>query len=365
MIVQYDESILSYISSIRAFYGLESTHAPNKKLSALLKEKDPKKIFLILVDGMGANLIKRKLPADAFLNQYTKYTTSTVYPSTTTAATTSIKNGKEPIENGWLGWSQYLNEVDDIIVPFLSNAFYSDKKYEPNIFEKYVPVTSTEKELCEIGINARIINPSFDPDGCDTIEEMCDRLNKYSHSNEYKYIYAYWDQYDSLMHKHGPKSEICDKYLKKVNDCLEELSRSIADDTMLIIVADHGQIDVEKEYDLYGSKYDKYFTRRPSIEFRAMSICVKKELKEEFEKEFKNEFENDYILLNYDQVLKMNIFGTKQAHPRLKEFVGDYLAIAKGKMSFRYKEYDKTSFAGEHAGMHEDEMMIPVIVYMK
>ena len=365
MIVQYDESILSYISSIRAYYGLKSSYAPNSKLSKILNERKPEKIFLILIDAMGSNLIKRKLAADDFLNKYMAFSTSTVFPSTTTAATTAIKNGKEPIENGWIGWSEYLKEVDDIVIPFLSKSFYSDKQYEKGLFEKYVPISSTEKELCDIGINARIINPSFDPDGCNSIEEMCQRLKDYSYTNEYKYIYAYWDEYDSMMHEYGVNVEKSDDYLKHINDQLEKLSTDISDDTMLIITADHGQIDVKKEYDLYGSKYDKYFSRRPSIEFRAMSVCINPGMEEEFEKEFKAEFENDYILLNYEQVIALKIFGNKQAHPRLKEFVGDYLAIAKGPMSFRYTEYDKKTFKGDHAGISEDEMMVPVIIYQK
>ena len=49
----------------------------------------------------------------------------------------------------------------------------------------------------------------------------------------------------------------------------------------------------------------------------------------------------------------------------MKEFVGDYLAIAKSDLSFRYSEYDLVEFKGEHAGMCDDEMQIPVIVYMK
>ncbi len=365
MIVQYDESILTYIASIRDYFGLKSSFAPNRDLSERIRKERPERIYLILIDAMGANLIKRKLPAESFLNRNMLYQTTTVFPPTTTAATTAIRNGKAPNENGWIGWSEYLREVDDIIIPFLSRSYYSDKEYAAGIFNRFVPVTSTEEELKEAGVPARILNPSFDPDGCDSVNEMCERLKKYSYETDYRYIYAYWDKYDSIMHKYGPSSKICDAYLAEINDLLEKLSEEVAEGTMLVITADHGQIDTRREYDLYGSPFEKYFSRRPSVEPRAMSFGIKEELREEFEREFKKEFQDDYILLSYDQVCKLKIFGTKEDHPRMKEFLGDYLAIAKSDMSFRYSEYNDVHFKGEHAGMCDDELQIPVIVYMK
>lgn len=365
MIVDYEESILSHVSALRAYYGLDSSCRPDRKLMALLEEKRPQKIFLILIDAMGSKLIERKLPEESFLRRNMSWTATTVFPTTTTAATVSIQNGRTPAENGWLGWSQYLREVDDIVVPFLSKAYYGGKPYEPGIFSRYVPVANTVTELDEKGIKARILNPSFDPDGCESLEEMCERLKDYSHTDEYSYIYAYWDRYDSLMHMNGPDAGICDDYLKQIDKTLEKLSEEIAEDTLLVITADHGQIQVEREYDLYNSKYKKYFSRRPSLECRAMSLCINKGMEEEFEKEFKNDFEDDYILLSYDQVRTLKIYGDGPEHPRLKEFVGDYLAIAKGHMSFRYREYYRENIPGDHAGMCEDELMIPIITYMK
>ncbi len=143
MIVQYDESILTYIASIRDYFGLKSSFAPNRDLSERIRKERPERIYLILIDAMGANLIKRKLPAESFLNRNMLYQTTTVFPPTTTAATTAIRNGKAPNENGWIGWSEYLREVDDIIIPFLSRSYYSAKEYAAGIFNRFVPVTST------------------------------------------------------------------------------------------------------------------------------------------------------------------------------------------------------------------------------
>lgn len=365
MFVYYDESILSYVASIRRHFGLSSDYEPNKKFSSLIASKNPKKIFVLLVDGMGANLINNKLSEDSFLRKNMLFKTTTVFPSTTTAATTSIRNGKAPSSNSWIGWTQYIKEIDDIIIPFRDTGFYNDKKYKKNLMNNIAPVTFTEDELNKIGVSATTLFPSFVENGSEDFDTMCNRLIEYSNSDKYEYVYAYWDKYDSYMHEHGPSSKICDAYLAHINYEIERVANNLKDDTMLVVIADHGQIDVKEEYNLFESKFDKYFERRPTLEPRAMAFYIKDSMKEEFRKEFINEFEDRFILLDHNQVLETKLFGDKQNHPRFEEFIGDYIAIGKAQTILAYKEEPIPSMNGQHAGICEDELMIPVIVYQK
>ena len=367
MIVYYDESILTYVSSIRKYYGLDSSYPSNKKFDEIINTNKPKKIFLFLMDGMGVNLIERKLPEDSFLRRNLKFKTQTVFPPTTTAATTSIRNGKAPNENGWLGWTQYIKEFDDVLIPFLGIGYYNGKKYgNRGDIEKLIPITDTETELNSIGIKARKLFPEFEEDGCFTLDRMCERLIDYSKSDEYQYIYAYWDKYDTLMHMHGPNSKIADSYLEFVNDELENLANNLDEDTMLVITADHGQIEVKENYNLYASKYDKYFLRKPALETRCQCFYLKDGTSEQFEKEFKEEFEDRFVLLDKKQVLDTHLFGDLENANRFEEFLGDYIAIAKSNTVFVYEDSPKKHpLLGQHAGMMDDEIMIPVIIYQK
>lgn len=365
MFVYYDESILSYIASIRRYFDLPSEYEQNKKFSTYINSKNPKKIFLMLVDGMGANLVNKYLPEDAFLRKNMLFKTTTVFPSTTTAATTSIRNGKAPNANGWLGWTQYIKEIDDIIIPFYGKGFYNDKQYDKDLMYKIAPVTFIEDELNKKGIKARILFPTFMEDGCENFDIMCNRLIGYSHSDDYQFIYAYWDKYDSYMHEYGPSSNICKSYLAHINYEIENLANNLSEDTMLIVIADHGQIDVKEEYNICGSKYDKYLIRKPALEPRAMAFYIKDGMKQEFEKEFKNEFEDRFVLLSHQQVLDTKLFGDKRSNERFGEFLGDYIAIGKANTTLAYKEELTPYMKGQHAGITQDELIIPVITYQK
>lgn len=365
MFVYYDESILTYISAIRKYFGLSSDYTPNSALLDLMKKQKPAKVFVLVIDGMGANLIKNKLDENSFLRKNMLFETTTVFPPTTVAATTSIRNGKAPNQNGWVGWSQYMKEVDDIVIPFYGKGYYNDIDYGKDLVWHALPVDSIEKELSRNGVKADSVFPNFDKNGVDDFDEMCEVLANYSNSRGHKFVYAYWDCYDTYMHKYGPSSKICDSYLWHINYEIENLANNLNKNTMLIVMADHGQIDVKRNYNLYGSKFDKYFERKPALDPRCMAFYIKEGLKEEFEVEFKKEFENDYILLSHKQVLQAKLFGDKRNHKRFEEFIGDYLGIAKSDMSLNYIEKPKKYMVGQHSGCLDDELLVPIIVYKK
>lgn len=365
MIINYNDSILNYVSSIRKFYGLSSSYEPNKQFDELIRKKNPKKIFMLLIDGMGANLIEKKLDKDSFLRKHMLYKTTTVFPTTTTAATIAIRNGKAPNENAWLAWVQHVDEVEDEVIPFLGISYYGKKKYGGRpFFESIVPVKFTVEELNEKGINSRIIFPSFEEDGSEDFDNMCNRLINYSYNDEYQHIYAYWDKYDTYMHEYSPNSEICDSYLLHINYEIERVCENLCEDTMLVVVADHGQIELKRFYDFRGSKYEKLFKRRPTGETRAQIFYIKDDCHKEFEELFNKEFNDDFILLSHSQVLESKIFGLKENHKRFDSFIGDYLAIAKSDMAFVNIDHER-EIKGHHAGICDDELMIPVIVYKK
>ncbi len=94
-----------------------------------------------------------------------------------------------------------------------------------------------------------------------------------------------------------------------------------------------------------------------------MAFFIRKGKEKEFEKKFKETFEKDYILLSKTQILESKLFGSHNNHPRFEEFIGDYLAIAKSDMVLIYREGKDYFYPGQHAGICDDELMIPVIVY--
>lgn len=364
MFIDYDDCILNYLSAIRSYFKIDYYSKPNQEFLDFLNKHQFKQIIYILIDGMGSRLIERYLNDNDFLKKHLLKKTTTIFPPTTTAATTAILNGKSPNQTLWLGWSQYLKQVDDTIVPFLAKSYYDDREYEAKIFNKYYPTNDIIAQLNEHNIKAKKIMPSFDPEyGLSDFSNFYDEIIKASKEKKERFIYAYNPDYDTLMHKYGPSSKEAIELLKKINDDLERVANETTKDTLLIISADHGQVDV-RNIDISKEEYTKYYLRKPCLEPRALNFFIKKEHLEDFRKAFLKKHEADVILLSKKEILDSKLFGYGTNHPDLEEMLGDFLAIAKTDANFiTDPKFLDLNFKGSHAGCHPDELFIPLILY--
>ena len=104
----YNHCILNLITSILKNYDVETKYNTLEKVDELL-EKKYKNIVLVILDGLGDNILNTISPDGIFSKNKIDKITS-VYPSTTTAAMTTYYSGKPPVETAWIAWSQYFKE---------------------------------------------------------------------------------------------------------------------------------------------------------------------------------------------------------------------------------------------------------------
>ena len=183
-----------------------------------------------------------------------------------------------------------------------------------------------------------------------------------SQNDEKKFVYAYYDEPDHTMHELGTdKKEITDLF-KKINDSTESLCKRLNDDTLVIVLADHGHLNC-KYFTL--SDYPDIFNllkRDISIESRACNFFIKEGKKEEFEKLFSEYFGEFFELYKKEEVISKKLFGIGNNHECFYESLGDYLAVATSNKYIRYDE-NSVNLTSMHAGITLDEILVPVIVY--
>ena len=83
----YENSILNLINSILHYYHVETKYNGIDILDQKL-EKKYKNIVLIILDGMGENILNTISP-NGFFKKHQERKITSVYPSTTTAAMTT------------------------------------------------------------------------------------------------------------------------------------------------------------------------------------------------------------------------------------------------------------------------------------
>ena len=358
----YDRSILSIASSVLNHFGVKDCQHKTLPEFDKLLEKDYKNIIVILFDGLGTSSLNYHLKENDFLRKHHITDISSVFPSTTVAATTSILSGYSPLECGWLGWDLYFEEIGENVAVFKNTL---QRNGEPaakyNVAHKYIPYKNVMQRIEKVkGRKSAYCVAFFSKYRVKSVEDICKTIYKLSKKRKKKYIYAYWHQPDGAMHGHGVTSSEAHKEILHINSEVEKLCGKLKD-SLVIITADHGLCDsVNLFLEDYPELYDM-LKIPPSIEpGRAMSLFIKDGLQEEFKKEFNRLFGDSFRLMTKEEVFSENILGFGTPHPRTSGFVGDFLAIATTEKTL-FTAREEHEFVGVHAGLTEEEMSVPFI----
>ena len=375
----YDNCIAGIPNSVLRSMGLEPGRRTLELLDRHLEGRSYENVVVILLDGMGKNIMDANLSEDGFFASHLAGTFSSTFPPTTVAATTSIQSGKEPCEHGWLGWDCYYPQIDKNVTVFLNKETGTDEQAESyNVAWRYCGYESTVDRLLKAGVQAYNAMPFLEPFP-DTFEKICDRIAGLCWQPGRKYIYSYWREPDHLMHEKGcfgrDAKELLGRLEAQVEELCERISESKAveneciknkpkegDGTLVIVTADHGHIDTKGVALIDYPKICECLSRLPSIEPRALNFFVKPGMEEQFVSEFNRRFSEKFRLFTKAEVLENKLFGRGTEHPVFRDMLGDYLAVATGDLCIYNTREEADFFIGAHAGLTAEEMTIPLIL---
>ena len=275
----YNECLTNLACSIRKYFELDYKHNTLDYIDKLLEEKQPKNVIVILFDGMGSKILDRTLSKSDFLIKHKYKEITTVFPATTTAATISMQTGLNPIEHGYLGWNMYLSPIDETVELYtgINKETGNPSAKYPEVQKKYLKPKMIVDEINEQNKYYAVSLFPFKDTKYKDLDDMLSIIEKECQKEGKKYIYAYDDEPDHTMHDFGPNSSKVKELIKARNKKIEELFPKL-DDTIIFIVADHGHIKTENLYLKNYPELQNMLERTTSIEPRATSFKIKKEL---------------------------------------------------------------------------------------
>lgn len=363
MYPDYKNSILNVSTTILKHYHALSHYDSIPVLEKELK-RNAKHVVLVLLDGMGVNIIKKYLKPEDFLYKNIKKTITSVFPPTTVAATNTVLSGLPPYSTGYLGWVQYFKHENTNAIVFLNEDFYDkSKKIELVLRDVYLKYPTIYERIQRHSPKVKTYElfPKFRVDGFESLDKQAERVVEISNLDEQNFTYVYWTEPDLTQHDHGIDSDVTKEKLIDLNRSIEKLSKDINHDSLLIVIADHGLTNVDG-IDLFSDKeLMPLLKRMPSMEPRATNFFVKKFHKKKFEKIFNIKYGQYFKLFSKAEFLDSELLGVGLKHDLLDEFLGDYLAISISDKMFNFKEHSR--FVGHHAGLTQDEMEVPLIIY--
>lgn len=161
------------------------------------------------------------------------------------------------------------------------------------------------------------------------------------------------------MHEYGVTCMQTKELLTDISKRLQRLVEQTPD-TLFIVTADHGQIDVAGDINMYANAemYDMLETP-PYGEPRAIIFKVKPSRRGEFAKHFNEKYGEDFELHESGELIEKGFFGEVGDKALL---LGDYIAIG----TYTHKQAlilppDGATFKGHHTSLTE-EMLVPLIM---
>ena len=357
----YNECLTNLACSIRKYFGLEYHHNTLPYIDEILERDKPKNVIVILFDGMGSRILNRTLDDDAFFIKNELKEITSVFPATTTAATTSIRTGLNPCEHGWLGWNTYIPNIDKVITLFKDYEKESKEINEDFLrIKNDVLVSKTITD--EINEKGEFYSKELFPFGTYPYKDLDDMLRiilEESQKPGKKYLYGYDDDPDKSMHVLGPDHSYVQGLIKLRSEKIEELCE-ILEDSVLIVIADHGHIKINHFYLTDYPEIMELLERSTSIEERALSFKIKDGCHQKFMELFIKSFGDYYDLYNKQDIIDSKLFGDGIEIKLFREAIGDYIAIAKS--NYAIVTPGDEILASQHAGYTDDEIYVPLIV---
>lgn len=362
----FKNNIVNISATIAEFLGCPNDKPILPKLAKQLKKGYKNVVFLIL-DGMGINPINKNLSDNSFLKKNIKQVVTSVFPSTTTNATTSFWTNKYPMEHGWFGWSLYFEELKRAVSIFLDEDTYTGESIGDGYVEKALP-TEPYFRKAKPDYKVSIVVPEF----CyneeenryvfENYREMLAHIEKICGNEGKQFIYTYCPEPDFTMHRYGVSSEEANRVINGLNDGIKELYAKL-EDTLFIITADHGQIDVGGYVEIYKDEELISMLEWPMfLEPRATAFKVKKNSHKNFVEAFNEKYGNDFELFEVGYLIKNNYFGGNLVN-RHANLLGDYIAVCKTDKLFKLSELSH-DYKGHHTSLTE-EMEVPLIIVGK
>lgn len=205
-------------------------------------------VVLLVLDGLGANEVESRPSILREISAMEGTRITTVVPSTTSTALTSITTGLAPAQHGILGFRML---VDDEVLNVLRWQSQSRRPPDPFTVQRHdaflgrpVPVV-TRVEFRESGFSqAHLRGSTFV--GWKTVATLVEHCRRLVKSGE-QFVYAYYPGVDEVAHAYGLHDDFYERELASADQLVGSLLDVLPPETALLVTADHGQVHLEPE----------------------------------------------------------------------------------------------------------------------
>lgn len=397
-----ERSLAEVPSTILSIFGINHNRATLPSKFWRSQAQNCTKVIVFFVDGLGYHQFFRysaRYPLfKRFMERGEVFPITLVFPSTTAAGLTTMHTGLTPQEHGLPEWIVYFEEFDKIIATISFNALSQGKPdsllqqggtqkmlYEgTTIYEKleekrvksfsFLPKDYAESTYSQVSQKGSVRIPY------EGVSDLATKLQERVRAEQRSaYFFVYWPKIDKMSHLYGPAAKetyteaslfsqiITEEFLKK-------FSAEEAENILVVLTADHGQVSIDPENITYLNRYSEItdllskdgmgnpigVTGSPRDGF----LFVEPQNVKKIMRRIENLMGKNAEIISTKEAIENALFGTGRTTERFKRRIGDILILPKLGHEIWY-EHDLErpfSFLGHHGGLSEEEMIIPFAI---
>lgn len=355
-------------------------------------ETDASNVVVVLLDGFGYDQWRAAEPDAPLLGAFETAGSVTpltsTYPSETAAAITSLHTGVPPVEHGVLGWFQYLPSLPDVVqtLPWTTLGEEPVSEVHPDapswrdalvdvdtVYERATGVESTVVVPRDIAGSASGEGQSAGAEVVPyhTVADAAVRLRERLEAVDGpSYTLAYVPDLDAVAHGDGPGMPATRAQAESLLAALERellgrLDQGVADDTLLVLTADHGHVDTGGE-NLDVSGYAPVRENLAGMPGGATIPAVggprnvQLHLADEAVEEVAAALETDFDCRTYtrEEYLERGLFGPGEPGETFEACAPDLVCVHETKGMWDRVD-GHLSLVGMHGGQTRAEMLVP------
>ncbi|MSP12254.1 MAG: alkaline phosphatase family protein [Chloroflexi bacterium] len=357
-----------------------------------------RKIVLLILDAVGYDSFQRLLADEIprgekvwsdLLPAGVYAPLTSVFPSTTTAALTSLCTGRTPQEHGSLSFRLHLRQfglsvnmitLDPVGMMRGGSRILPELGFVP---EEFLAVPSTAEVFEALGIPFHTVGYyHFEGSFLSRIHyrgarrwrryislgDMWYHLGRILEENadQKLIVQAYWPSADSLQHTYGPHPGILGAELRIISasfqtEFLATLSSRAREETVFMLVADHGQVSVPAEQQInlrHHPELMDMLVTLPVGEVRAPYLYARQGYKQAVIEYVNTRLPHAGIALDANFLLQGGLFGHGPLAPETPARIGDVVIIGRRGYTF-YTPPERLELQGRHGSLTAEEMVVP------
>lgn len=325
---------------------------------------DAQQIVLFIVDGLGYNQLATRKNIAPVMSANVASSLTSVAPSTTANALTSITTGMSPGQHRMVGYKMRMGAEVLNVIRWKTESGDARSLHIPEVTQPHepfgarrVPVVTRSAFLGTGFTRAHLRGSDIYPyRDFNTIHEQIESAL----ATGARFVYAYYDLLDIIGHEagHGDKY---DTELARIDKTVSDLRDRLDDSVSILVSADHGQIVTGDNTTaihrsilglcegMSGEARFLWLHKRPGVETQRIVDLAK-------------EHHGDYCwIMSRDEVVESGLLGRAMAAEAI-ERLGDCVMIVLNDTALYDARRKVVILLGRHGSLTPDEMYVPLVV---